>query len=307
MYQKIIQLLEIHGYQQVSTKAGPCYTKKLNGKTKGIFVIYDENPDGSLVSEEDLKSLVKEGKESLGFYVPILIIVLSEHGNHAFLDPENQFSELYKPVSAMLYAMREEKAEKKEKISFGSFKVTILLTIINILLFLLCEWNGEKIYALWGCRSDLVLKEQQFYRLLTSNYLHYGLDHIANNMIVFVLLGSRLEKIMGSIRYLILYTASGIFGSLVSVLYYGMLGDYTMSVGASGAIFGICGALAAIFLCKRKQLNDFDGPWIFIMIAGSLYHGFQSSGTDNAAHIGGCVAGFILAFVLYVLWPEKQE
>ena len=308
MYQKIIQLLEIHGYRQKNISAGPCYVKTMHGKTKGIFVVYDENPDGSLLLEEDFRYLIKQGKDTLGFYVPILVIVLSEHGNHAFLDPENQFQELYEPVSAMLYTINEEKKSKKrEKISFWDYKMTVAIAVINIALFILTQVIGEKIYDVGGCRADLVLKQHQFYRLFTSNYLHYGLDHIFNNMIVFVLLGSRLEKMMGSMRYLILYTISGIAGSVVSVLYYGIIGEHAMSVGASGAIFGICGALAAIFIWRRKQLKEFDGPWIFVMIAGSLYHGFQSSGTDNAAHIGGCIAGFILAIILYVLWQEKQE
>lgn len=108
-----------------------------------------------------------------------------------------------------------------------------------------------------------------------------------------MILGSSLEKVIGSVRYVILYTGAGIAGSIISVAYYSMIGQDVLSAGASGAIFGLVGALAAIFLFCKEQRQRFDGFGIFLMIAGSLYHGFQSGTTDNAAHIGGCIAGFI--------------
>ena len=120
-------------------------------------------------------------------------------------------------------------------------------------------------------------------------------------MAVFLLLGSSLEKVIGSVRYVILYIGAGIAGSIISVAYYSMIGQDVLSAGASGAIFGLVGALAAIFLFCKEQRQRFDGFGIFLMIAGSLYHGFQSGTTDNAAHIGGCIAGFILSMLLYVL------
>ena len=147
----------------------------------------------------------------------------------------------------------------------------------------------------------MVKKLHEYYRLFTSNYLHFGWDHFFNNMAVFLILGSSLEKVIGSVRYVILYTGAGIAGSIISVAYYSMIGQDVLSAGASGAIFGLVGALAAIFLFCKEQRQRFDGFGIFLMIIGSLYHGFQSGTTDNAAHIGGCIAGFILSMLLYVL------
>ena len=135
---------------------------------------------------------------------------------------------------------------------------------------------------------------------MTSNYLHFGWEHFFNNMVVFLILGTSLEKVTGSIRYAVLYTGSGIIGSIVSTIYYSVMGQDVLSAGASGAIFGLIGALAAILLFCKDQRKRFDGFGIFLMIAGSLYHGFESGTTDNAAHIGGCIAGFILSMLLYV-------
>ena len=78
-----------------------------------------------------------------------------------------------------------------------------------------------------------------------------------NNMAVFLLLGSSLEKVIGSVRYVILYTGAGIAGSIISVAYYSMIGQDVLSAGASGAIFGLVGALAAIFFILQRN-NDRD-------------------------------------------------
>lgn len=308
MYQKIIELLSIHGYSRIQTPMGPCYYKSIYGETKGVFVSYDQNPDGSSLSKEQIQQMEAAGKEALGWNVPFLIILLSANGQATWIDPANAFQELYEPVGMILSAGKERTPAKKQKgFSFGTYKMTAAIAAVNIIFFVISEIIGDRIYQMGACNADLVLNNREYYRLITSNYLHYGIDHIFNNMIVFLLLGSRLEKIMGSVRYFVLYTGAGIIGSLVSVFYYASIGEQVFSAGASGAIFGITGALAALFLFCRKRLGDFNGSGILIMIAGSLYHGLLSSGTDNAAHIGGCIGGFILALLLYVLWPGKRE
>lgn len=308
MYQKVIELLRIHGYSVVQTSLGSCYHKAIYGKKKGIFISYDKNPDGSRLSEKQVWQMESAGKDELGGEASILIILLSEDGNVVWIDSNHAFDELYEPVEMVLRANRLKKSKRKEgNGSFKIYKLTAAIAAVNVILFVISEVVGDSIYEIGACNPELVLKYHQYYRLLTSNYLHYGIDHIFNNMIVFLLLGSRLEKIIGSLRYFSLYTGAGIIGSMVSVFYYASIGEQVFSAGASGAIFGITGALAALFLFCRKRLGDFNGTGIFVMIIGSLYHGMVSSGTDNAAHMGGCIAGFILAVLLYVLWPGKRE
>ncbi len=308
MYQKLIELLQIHGYTKMTTPIGPYYMKNVKEGKKGVFIIYDRNPDGSLLSEENISQMIMQVKNIFGQGMPVLAIVLSEEGTVTFADWENEFEELYEPVSMIVNAANDTvKNSYPVKKSFGKYKMTAVITAVNLILFAVSEIYGERIYDVGACSPYMVLEQHQFYRLLTSNYLHYGWDHFFNNMVVFCILGSSLEKIIGSFRYLVLYTGSGLIGSIVSVFYYASIGEDVLSAGASGAIFGITGALAAIFLFCRKQMGDFNGSGIFLMIAGSIYHGFQSSGTDNAAHIGGCIGGFILALILYILWQGKSE
>ena len=322
MYQKIIELLRIHGYLQKTTGYGPCYVKNIQQRNKCVYVIFDKNPDGSNIVEEDLHQLEYNAKQMFGMECAILIIVLSQEDKPMFIDPEDQFDDLYGPLSIIIAqnqtaqkgTVSKIKSEKDVRTILYNYKATILIFLLNLFGFFLTEVYGDKIYNTYACNAHMVIRFKEYYRLLTSNYLHFGVDHFFNNMVVFLILGSSLEKIIGSIKYAILYTGAGIIGSAVSVVYYNMIGQEVLSAGASGAIFGLVGALAAVFLFCKEQRQRFDGFGIFLMIAGSLYHGFQSGTTDNAAHIGGCIAGFILSMLLYVSGnlisvrrQEKQE
>ena len=313
MYQKIIELLRIHGYLQNDTETGPCYVKKINGKNKCVFVIFDKNPDGSSIMEEDLYHLEDQARKLFGMDCAVLTLILSQDKKPVFLDPQDQFDDLYGPLSIILTQNQTNQAENGSEIEMKDhksikdmgrflyqYKATILIFAANLFCFILTEIYGDKIYNAFACNAYMVTKLHEYYRLFTSNYLHFGWDHFFNNMVVFLILGSSLEKVIGSVRYMILYTGAGIVGSIVSVAYYSMMGQDVLSAGASGAIFGLVGALAAVFLFCKEQRQRFDGFGIFLMIAGSLYHGFQSGTTDNAAHIGGCIAGFILSMLLYV-------
>ena len=307
MYQKIIELLRIHGYLQKDTIKGPCYVKNINGKNKCVYVIFDKNPDGSSILEEDLYQLEYEAKQSFGMECAVLFLVLSQDDRPVFIDRENEFDDLYGPLSIILAQNKETEqstsaadGSQNIKMFLHRYKATILIFLLNLIGFVLTEIYGDKLYDAFACNAYMVRRMHQYYRLLTSNYLHFGGDHFFNNMVCFLILGSSLEKVIGSVRYVILYTGAGIAGSVISVAYYSFMGEDVLSAGASGAIFGLVGALAAVLLFCKRQRQRFDGFGIFLMIAGSLYHGFQSGTTDNAAHIGGCIAGFILSMLLYV-------
>ncbi len=307
MYQRIIELLRIHGYAKTESAVGPFYVKTVNRAKKAVFISYDENPDGSRITQEDLDEITEEEKIILGEEVPLLILLLSEHGNTWFLDPKHQFEELREPVSMILQTGKEVRSKKEKQKGFlRIYKVTIAIAAVNLIMFIVSEMFGDVIYYMGASRPDLVLFEHQFYRLLSSNYLHFGWEHFYGNMVALVILGAVLEKAIGSLRYFLLYTGSGILGSLTSAVYYESVGEIAWSAGASGAIFGIIGGLAANLIFRREELSQIDIKWMIFAIGVSLFHGFQSYGIDNAAHIGGCAGGFILALLLHVLWKEKQ-
>ena len=309
MYQKIIELLRIHGYLQEETAKGPCYVKNTKRRNKCVYVMFDKNPDGSALLEEDLYQMEDCAKQNFGSKCAVLLLVLSEDDDPMFIDPDDQFKDLFKPLIMILSQNQAEQqgnfVDDFENINeikqfIWNYKATLIIFLLNLAGFILTEIYGDKIYDLYACNAYMVKNLHEYYRLLTSNYLHFGWEHFFNNMVVFLILGTSLEKVIGSARYVILYTGAGIIGSIVSTVYYSMMGQDVLSAGASGAIFGLIGALAAVLLFCKEQRKRFDGFGIFLMIAGSLYHGFESGTTDNAAHIGGCIAGFILSLLLYV-------
>lgn len=183
---------------------------------------------------------------------------------------------------------------------------TVALIVINMAVFLILSAMGDTEDAVFmmnhgGMYEPLIVQEHEYYRLFTSMFLHFGMSHLLNNMVLLGALGWNLELETGKIKFLIIYLVSGLGGNLLS-LYYDQslpLGERAVSAGASGAIFGLMGALLYVVIANRGRLGRLSGRGMLFMIALSLYYGLTSTGVDNWAHIGGLVCGFILSVILY--------
>ena len=140
---------------------------------------------------------------------------------------------------------------------------------------------------------------------LVNNMVHFGFSHLVNNMVMLLVIGWNLELEIGRIKFVIIYFASGLCGNVASALWDFRTGDYAVSAGASGAIFGITGALLYVAIRNRGQIGNVTGRGLMLMVALSLYYGFSSGGVDNFAHIGGLASGFVLAVLLY--WKRNRE
>ena len=128
--------------------------------------------------------------------------------------------------------------------------------------------------------------------------MHFGIDHIINNMIVLFALGDNLERALGHIKYLLLYMACGVGSNLISMLMNGPE-SVVVSAGASGAIFGVVGGLLYAVLINKGRLEDLSFRQLAVMIALSLYLGFTESGVDSVAHIAGLILGILFGILLY--------
>jgi rhomboid protease GluP len=155
-------------------------------------------------------------------------------------------------------------------------------------------------YIAGRCGTNLVLYKWQYWRLLTSVFLHAGLSHLGSNLLVQILMGGAVERNLGHIRYLFLYLVSGIGGNVVSVLYDRVQGVNTYSVGASGAVFGVMGTLIILILRGRKKLRSGSSllPRAAFAVFYAVYSGFRNPYTDNAAHLGGLLFGAVLGALL---------
>ena len=176
--------------------------------------------------------------------------------------------------------------------------------VLNVLVFLAVEFTGfsqDTVHMLdWGAAyTPYIVEEGETYRIFTSMFLHFGIEHLINNMLVLFVLGSRLERVIGSLRFAVIYFLGGIAGNVVSLLYDLRQGEAAVSAGASGAVFAVMGGMILVVLCNKGRLEDLSMRQILVLAVFSLYFGFTSSGVDNAAHLGGFLAGFILAVIVY--------
>ena len=179
---------------------------------------------------------------------------------------------------------------------------TVILILINILIFLKTDiaalTGGEDAWIDKGCLSWYhFFYRHEYYRVLTCMFLHGGIDHIFNNMLCLFFMGSFLEQHIGTPRFLILYFSSGIIAGFASMVYNMLLGINTLSIGASGAIFGITGGLLALVLFHRKDIEIDYRQMIFAAFL-SLYSGLTDQGVDNAAHLGGFLGGLLLGLLV---------
>ena len=187
---------------------------------------------------------------------------------------------------------------------FRKEPVTFILILINVLVFLVSDLTGYSqdvmhMLDLGAAYTPLITEGGEVYRLFTSMFLHFGIAHLLNNMLVLFVLGSRLERAAGKIRFLVIYLLGGVAGNVISLLLELDSGDYSVSAGASGAVFAVMGAMIYIVVRNRGWLEDLSWRQIVVTALFSLYFGFASSGVDNAAHVGGLISGGILAVILY--------
>lgn len=193
--------------------------------------------------------------------------------------------------------------KKKEGIRNLS-AVNTVMVLLNVVVFLITEIRGDTLdaYYMYECGAmfgPAIKEEHEFYRLFTSMFLHFGLSHLSGNMVVLLLLGDNLERALGKIRYVLIYILSGLCAGGCSYIYNIARNSNAVCAGASGAVFGVIGALLYIVLANKGRLEDLTGTRLLILVGYTLYTGFTSSGIDNAAHIGGLLAGFLMGVVLY--------
>lgn len=203
-----------------------------------------------------------------------------------------------------------KKNEKRNKIAEKIFSykqpiVTYIIMAICIILFILMELSGgstnSQTLLKYGANLDVLVKNGEYYRLFTCIFLHIGIMHLLCNMYSLYIIGREVENLFGKIKYIIIFILSGIFGSIMSLAFT----HNTISAGASGAIFGLLGALLYFGMHYRTYLGEAIKRSIIPIIVVNLIIGFFAKGIDLAAHIGGLVGGVLVAMMVGV--PDKSK
>lgn len=190
--------------------------------------------------------------------------------------------------------------------------VTPIIAIVNILVFILMVFSGMGFISFqgtdllqWGGNFRQSTIDGEWWRLVSSIFLHSGFMHLVANMVGLLLVGAFLEPLLGRLRFTLLYLATGVIASCSSIVWY----EASVSVGASGAIFGLYGLFIAFMLMKVF-------PWEFskvFLISSLFFVGFNlimglAGGIDNAAHIGGLVSGFLIGIIMaYTTYSQPEQ
>lgn len=193
----------------------------------------------------------------------------------------------------------------KEKTPYVTYALLIINVIIFILMYIIGD-GSEDINTLvnFGALAKDLVFNGEYYRLITSAFIHIGVIHLIFNMYALYILGKDIESYFGSIKYTFIYLTSALIGSLLSLVF---MADYSVSAGASGAIFGLMGSLLYFGYNYRVTLNNSITKQILPIIFLNLLIGFTSSGINNYAHIGGLLGGYIASMVVGVKYKTKKS
>lgn len=205
------------------------------------------------------------------------------------------------------YASAQNTAKNRLGILWKNIRaeyVTIALVVANVITYLVLEWLGDTTNGFFMAEHgamypDFIRINHEWWRIITAGFLHFGAVHLVNNMVILYCMGSRLERVTGHLKYFLIYLVSLIGAGLLS---YGMMlrtGDYAVSAGTSGAIFGVIGGFLWIVILHRGRFEQITTRGIMMMIVLTIYYGFSSAGIDNWGHIGGLLAGFSATVILY--------
>jgi rhomboid protease GluP len=185
------------------------------------------------------------------------------------------------------------------------------LLAVNALVFLAMLSQGASLWhtatgvqLAWGANFGPATQDGQWWRLATAMFIHFGVLHLGMNMWALRDVGRLVEALYGPWRFAALYLGSGVFGNLLSLV---VQGNQAVSGGASGAIFGLYGALLVFLWRERRQVDRHEFRWLFwsalvfvlLIFAMGIW---VVPGIDNSAHAGGLLAGALLAQVLAVPW-----
>lgn len=158
----------------------------------------------------------------------------------------------------------------------------------------------------FGAKDNDLIIQGQYWRFVTPIFLHANLLHVGLNMLNLAVLGVFLERLVGHMRFLLIYLITGIVSIIAS--FYFM--PQEISVGASGAIFGLVGAYSVFVLMHRRAFRKGGIPallWLIIVIVGNLSIGFFVPNIDNHAHVGGLLSGCLLGWWFTPLYTLTQD
>lgn len=179
-------------------------------------------------------------------------------------------------------------------------KVTYLLISLNVIYYIISAFLSKyfdidiNVLIQLGAKYNEGIMRGEYYRLIACTFLHGGLLHIVLNMYALFIIGPLVEKIYGSLKYLVIYLISGMFSSILSFIL-----SPNVSIGASGAIFGLLGACLIFAFKNKNRIGKAFLADIVSVIFINIILGLSVQNIDNFGHIGGLLGGMACSSILY--------
>lgn len=184
--------------------------------------------------------------------------------------------------------------------------ITYLLLTINVIMWVVEESQGGSgnidVLIRMGAKVNGLIAQGEYWRLLTPIFLHGSFEHLLFNSLALYLWGRYIEGLFGKVKYLGIYILAGLAGSLASYIM-----SPSVSIGASGAIFGLFGTLLYFRARQRELYNKIFGIQVVIIIGLNLFNGFVQPGIDNWGHVGGLIGGFLAAHAVGLLGENELK
>lgn len=213
---------------------------------------------------------------------------------------KNSFNEKFnnKSVSETLKAKRQNKSKLLK-----SKNIHLTLSVIGVLVFIhfyLLSQNLHNKFVDFGSTTPTMFANKEYYRMLTHAFLHSDIYHLSSNCLSIYIFGSRIEKYMGKFNFIFIYFIGIISSSIFSYFF-----SNSYSIGASGAIFALEGAILYYSLKTKITLDNLDFYYFITLSIIGISSGFFSPNIDNAGHIGGFISGIIVSFIICCFKKKK--
>lgn len=224
--------------------------------------------------------------------------------NYAIKEISDEQADVKKKI--LIQDVYRQKQQTEQVFNYGKPFFTYLLIAINLFMFFLIEMNGGSTHIPtlieYGAKYNPAMIAGEWWRAISSMFLHIGLLHLFMNMLALYYLGFLLERMYGSKRFLVIYFLSGIGGSLTSFAL-----STSVSAGASGALFGMFGALLYFGVNYKKLFFQTMGRNIIFVLVLNLFIGILIPNIDMGAHLGGLIAGFLASAIVSLPYKKNYK
>lgn len=254
-----------------------------------------------IVSIDDSKEITGVYTDKFESYPHCGLILINSRFNK-ILGFNNVSSDFVYKMGRCMDMISQNKENNSGILNIKGAEITYVLVALNIIVYIITAVLSRDIFTSninvlisMGAKVNSLISSGEYYRLFSCMFLHAGVIHLAFNMYALVIIGPLVERVYGKKKYIFIYFFSGIAASVFSYVF-----SPQISIGASGAIFGLLGASLVFSIKMKERINKGYMYSILSVIVINLVLGFSASDIDNFGHIGGLVGGILSSIAVRI-------